>query len=325
MGSKVNPGAFNCHAAALPDEPIFTILGRDPAASATLNKWADERIAQGKTTTQEDFNRVYEARLVAREMELWRAANLDPTGDGIPSWKLPRQQVDEDSDRPVAVSPAMGAPYGKADRYYACRVAGEVDDDEYAVVFETGDSPVCAVREDMVVGGTREAAFQQAQYIAKALNAYETPLIAVPLDPIYDRYDEDRLIHSTTQDVPESLTVPDDVPGHRFAHFNKGKRYAYAKGLEVSPAHLPAALDAMADSGWMLLAIFGETDSKNVGFIFERAPLSKYDFSYSIPASPIITPEMQSFLDGTPLGEIYDPQKDAAPTSATDLGRGLEP
>lgn len=72
--------------------------------------------------------------------------------------------------------------------------------------------------------------------------------------------------------APDDIAHAPDVAPHRFSQFHKGARYAYARGLEVSPVHLPTALDAMAKDGWFLVAIFGQTDSKHVGFIFERRP-----------------------------------------------------
>ncbi len=339
MANKNHPGPFNCHAAALPDEPLFTILARDPAGPETIMAWRMSRVANGKNSTVEDADRLEEAFKVAEEMETWRAANLDPTGDGIPSWKLPRNQVEEDE------RPATGG------LYYACPVDNPEDpfDDEYAVVFVDDDSPVCSVRSGMVVGGTREACLAQAHRIAAAMNASVAPVADAP-----DIYQEaaDAILNprienmhrlkarsvgkaaelgmgygksafqtemDADEDQAESLTVPDEVPAHRFAHFRKGERYAYAKGLEVSPVHLPAALDAMAASGWHLLSIFGETDSKNVGFIFERrdySPMIRYDvvwpddYNKTKPQSP----QMDAYESGRPLGEID-----------TDLGRGVQP
>jgi hypothetical protein len=44
MGTKNNPGEFDCYAAAEPDEPLFTLLGRDPLASHLVRLWAALRI-----------------------------------------------------------------------------------------------------------------------------------------------------------------------------------------------------------------------------------------------------------------------------------------
>lgn len=40
MGTKNQPGEFDCYAKADPDEPVFVLLGRDPVASLVVNAWA---------------------------------------------------------------------------------------------------------------------------------------------------------------------------------------------------------------------------------------------------------------------------------------------
>lgn len=40
MGTKNNPGVYDCASKAEPDEPTFTLLGRDPAASVLVMLWA---------------------------------------------------------------------------------------------------------------------------------------------------------------------------------------------------------------------------------------------------------------------------------------------
>lgn len=44
MATKNNPGAFDCYAAAEPDEPMFVLLGRDPTAVAIVRLWAAMRV-----------------------------------------------------------------------------------------------------------------------------------------------------------------------------------------------------------------------------------------------------------------------------------------
>lgn len=48
MGTKNNPGKFDCYANADPDEPMFVLLGRDPAAPLLINLWADIRARMGE-------------------------------------------------------------------------------------------------------------------------------------------------------------------------------------------------------------------------------------------------------------------------------------
>ena len=66
------------------------------------------------------------------------------------------------------------------------------------------------------------------------------------------------------------LATPPNLQDHRFGELIKGEHYAYARGLTVSPPHLPRALDAMMADGWELMAIFGQTDASKIGFIFKR-------------------------------------------------------
>lgn len=60
------------------------------------------------------------------------------------------------------------------------------------------------------------------------------------------------------------------VQDYRFGSMVKGEHYAFARGLTINPTHLPAALDAMENDGWSLMAVFGEATSANVGFVFRR-------------------------------------------------------
>ncbi len=39
MGTKNNPGAYDCLAAAEPDEPMFILLARDPSAAWLVEAW----------------------------------------------------------------------------------------------------------------------------------------------------------------------------------------------------------------------------------------------------------------------------------------------
>ena len=41
MGTKNNPGDYDCYAAARPDEPIFTLKANDRCAPDTVRHWAE--------------------------------------------------------------------------------------------------------------------------------------------------------------------------------------------------------------------------------------------------------------------------------------------
>lgn len=73
MGSKNNPGAHDCYGAALPDEPMFTLLARDASAPDLIRQWASRR-AIGCDSTEESA-KINEAMVCASAMELWRVEN----------------------------------------------------------------------------------------------------------------------------------------------------------------------------------------------------------------------------------------------------------
>lgn len=85
MGTKQQPGAFDCYEKAMPDEPMFTLLARDPRAAWAVRAWASTReydIEVGRAPAS-DTAAVAEARQCADDMEKWRLEN-----DG--TWRQPR-------------------------------------------------------------------------------------------------------------------------------------------------------------------------------------------------------------------------------------------
>lgn len=85
MGTKLQPGAFDCHGAALPDEPLFVLLARDRSAPAMLRAWADRRRREvlaahergeiDADQMEEDLRKCSEADGCADEMTVWRMRN----------------------------------------------------------------------------------------------------------------------------------------------------------------------------------------------------------------------------------------------------------
>lgn len=77
MGTKNNPGPFDCYAKAHPDEPIFTLRAKDPLAPALVRLWAHVRRvydqAHGRPMTTSDSDKYFEANQCADQMELWLA------------------------------------------------------------------------------------------------------------------------------------------------------------------------------------------------------------------------------------------------------------
>ncbi len=68
MGTKNNPGTYDCYANAEPDEPMFVLLGRDKDAPDLVESWAAQREVDGESP-----DKLAEARALAREMREWRA------------------------------------------------------------------------------------------------------------------------------------------------------------------------------------------------------------------------------------------------------------
>lgn len=316
MSTKNNPGAFRCYEAALPDEHVFTILARDPAGPATLRFWATERERVGKTENPDDRDRIDDARRDALLMEDWREANLDPLGDGgPPSWKLCK--VNDEDGGPIRTTkdPTVYVP-AERDGNEAVRinvewltartrdlVEGRMSREEYTQLIELAcQSP----DRRNPVGSPSAPVADYSDQFREEMQKPETPL--------YGRNETagERVVIDTD---PDDLAHAPEVPPHRFSIFHKGEQYAYARGLEINPTHLPTALDAMAKDGWHLLAIFGQTDSQHVGFIFERGiptgRLSGLEIAHGFggPSREELErrregPQYARFMSGEPLDDI---------------------
>lgn len=70
MGTKLNPGAYDCYANAAPDEPMFVLLARDKHAPTLVWLWASLR-----ELDQEDPAKVREARDCVEAMFAWQKAH----------------------------------------------------------------------------------------------------------------------------------------------------------------------------------------------------------------------------------------------------------
>lgn len=74
MGTKRNPGRFDCYANAEPDEPMFVLLGRDQDAPICVRLWAAIRRKCGEKSDQ-----VAEAEACAVAMVNWRKSRPSVT------------------------------------------------------------------------------------------------------------------------------------------------------------------------------------------------------------------------------------------------------
>lgn len=90
MGTKNNPGNFDCYGNAEPDEPMFILLARDACAPAAVDKWAEYREGLIKLGIKPESDRpmLEEARRCAENMRSWRKENRAPLpspGTHVPS------------------------------------------------------------------------------------------------------------------------------------------------------------------------------------------------------------------------------------------------
>ena len=75
MGTKNNPGAYDCYQNAAPDEPVFTLRAKDPAAAAAIRFWMKVRYEMKKRAGEFDEReqaKQEEAERCAVAMEEWR-------------------------------------------------------------------------------------------------------------------------------------------------------------------------------------------------------------------------------------------------------------
>lgn len=74
-------------------------------------------------------------------------------------------------------------------------------------------------------------------------------------------------------DMVDVTQVP-GLPPHRFTLFEKSKYWAYGRGLEINPSHIPTMLDRMQEDGYHLQAVFGGITADKVGMLFRRQAVS---------------------------------------------------
>ena len=55
MGTKNDPGEYDCYANAKDDEPMFVLLARDPIAPVLVHLWVMMRGLMGKMNPEKDI------------------------------------------------------------------------------------------------------------------------------------------------------------------------------------------------------------------------------------------------------------------------------
>ena len=69
MGTKDNPAPNDCYHKAFGDEPMFTLIARDPFAARLVRHWADLRVMGGENAYGDE--KIDEAMRCASDMEHW--------------------------------------------------------------------------------------------------------------------------------------------------------------------------------------------------------------------------------------------------------------
>lgn len=72
MGTKNNPGQYDCYVKAEPDEPMFILLARDESAPLLVEIW---RLIKLEEQTQPSA-KLGEALICADAMRRWRTERL---------------------------------------------------------------------------------------------------------------------------------------------------------------------------------------------------------------------------------------------------------
>lgn len=83
MGTKYNPGEFDCYNKLKPDEPYFILMARDQQAPHRVLDWAQNReYGLGRIENPQERARevakIAEARTCAEAMKAWRQKNRSP-------------------------------------------------------------------------------------------------------------------------------------------------------------------------------------------------------------------------------------------------------
>ena len=78
MGTKADPGRFDCYAAAAPDEPLFVLLPRDPLAPFLVSIWSSLRYGDGAAAVAK-----FEAMLAKAAGRYGPDPDVDEAGEAL--------------------------------------------------------------------------------------------------------------------------------------------------------------------------------------------------------------------------------------------------
>lgn len=100
MGTKNNPGEFDCYAKAHPDEPLFILRGKDPVAPYLVSMWVYSRQGDWASmhrligemsaddnvlfrVSDDTYEKLGEAKSLVGAMEEWFRSRVDKGPDHV--------------------------------------------------------------------------------------------------------------------------------------------------------------------------------------------------------------------------------------------------
>ena len=72
MGTKTDPGEYDCYKKAEEDEPIFILRASDPLSPKLVRKWVSMSISRAPAHTQRNILKWIDAMKTAKAMEEWK-------------------------------------------------------------------------------------------------------------------------------------------------------------------------------------------------------------------------------------------------------------
>lgn len=126
MGTKEQPGQFDCYAALEADEPFFVLKATDPSAPLAVIVWSEhyrERKQRAGAWNERAVARYCEAHQIANQMSEWRARRDQSRDEPVPfSVASPQTLLDMNTGRPpvlteggpgLTVKLSMASLYGR--------------------------------------------------------------------------------------------------------------------------------------------------------------------------------------------------------------------
>lgn len=100
MGTKNNPGQYDCYSKLEDDEPYFLLRGKDPVAASLVREWVQKRIMRQLGSTRPIDNpthfldKLTEAMKIAKDMEDY-CINLHMSGGKAKKPGPPEKSIDK--------------------------------------------------------------------------------------------------------------------------------------------------------------------------------------------------------------------------------------